>query len=294
MFQKIDFTKAGGFPLTQNTMNFIQNSYNSVLEALSRAVGDYVIISGVTDLGGNVYSDGWVTYNGKIIPFEGGSLGNVSIVTVTSDETYRDSSVYTVNYEYKAVFGASGIPFTTFKRLSLDQLNTEIQNVENIAVSAVTIANNAVSGTIPVGAIMMWAGTTAPSGWAICDGTNGTPNLSSRFIVGYNAGNPDYDAIGKTGGATHITLGTTQMPSHSHTINSAGSHTHTLPTGPFAVWISNEADAGSGSSGNEVAGTGQPNTNSSGSHTHTMSSEGGGQPHENRPPFYTLAYIIKL
>lgn len=75
---------------------------------------------------------------------------------------------------------------------------------------------------VPVGGIIAWYGssTTVPQGWAICNGTNGTPDLRNRFIVG--AG--DTYATGATGGADSVNI------SHTHTIDSAGSHNHTGTT----------------------------------------------------------------
>ena len=75
----------------------------------------------------------------------------------------------------------------------------------------------------------MWSGSIndIPVGWALCDGSNGTPDLRDRFIVGaggsYNVGN--------TGGSNTVTLTTSQIPSHSHGVGtlktaSAGSHSH--------------------------------------------------------------------
>ena len=58
---------------------------------------------------------------------------------------------------------------------------------------------------------MMYNGSTAPSGWAICNGQNGTPDLRNRFIVGTGAYN-----LGNTGGANSVTLTATQMPNHAH------------------------------------------------------------------------------
>jgi len=89
---------------------------------------------------------------------------------------------------------------------------------------------------VPSGTIVMWSGSVAsiPSGWKLCDGTNGTPDLSGKFIVGYSSGNEDYNVIGNTGGANNVTLTTNQIPSHSHTMTgsteSAGSHSHTGST----------------------------------------------------------------
>jgi hypothetical protein len=73
------------------------------------------------------------------------------------------------------------------------------------------------SGFVPVGSIIMWSGDEAaanliPDNWKLCDGTNGTPDLRDRFIVG--AGN-DYD-IGDIGGTESVTLTATNLPEHSH------------------------------------------------------------------------------
>ena len=51
------------------------------------------------------------------------------------------------------------------------------------------------TGTIPIGGIIIWSGSTGsvPGGWRLCNGSNGTPNLSGRFVVGYSASDSDYD-----------------------------------------------------------------------------------------------------
>lgn len=148
------------------------------------------------------------------------------------------------------------------------------------------------SGIFP-GMILMWSGTidTIPGGWQLCDGTNGTPNLCDRFIV--CAGN-GYD-VGSTGGSDSVTLTTTQMPSHKHsvsvTINSNGEHTHTYYEG-------RSSGTGYNVSYSNASARSSVNTSSSGSHSHTAtvseSSVGSGEAHENRPPYYALAYIMKL
>ena len=85
--------------------------------------------------------------------------------------------------------------------------------------------------SIPTGLIAMWSGTNAniPSGWALCDGTNSTPDLTDRFILGRAAASN----TNSTGGANTVTLAETNLPSHAHgagnlATDSAGAHTHTL------------------------------------------------------------------
>ena len=78
-------------------------------------------------------------------------------------------------------------------------------------------------GVVPAGAILMWSGAqnAIPSGYVICDGNNGTPNLFNRFIVGAGS---SY-AVDATGGSANTTLGTSNLPGHSH---STPNHTHTI------------------------------------------------------------------
>jgi hypothetical protein len=98
--------------------------------------------------------------------------------------------------------------------------------VKTAAGSGVTVGNGkstivvcdgvdvseAAGGTVPSGAIMMWSGSIAsiPAGWYLCDGTNGTPNLRDRFIVGAGS---TY-AVNATGGSADATL-----PSHTHGVS---------------------------------------------------------------------------
>lgn len=138
-----------------------------------------------------------------------------------------------------------------------------------------------------VGMIIMWSGSidTIPSGWQICDGTNGTPDLRNRFIVGAGS---SY-SVGNKGGSNSVTLTTSQIPSHTHSMQSSGAHTHTYDG---MDWEYRRYDSGSSDSvvGDEASST----TGSSGAHTHTIDSTGGGGSHENRPPYYALAYIMKI
>ena len=120
--------------------------------------------------------------------------------------------------------------------------------------------------------IILWSGAAnaIPTGFVLCDGNNSTPNLSGRFVVGYDASNGDYD-VNDTGGAESVTLTLNQIPSHTHSYVG-----HTYP--------------GSGPEQNQSGG---PEDRTSFNVNKTTGSAGSGQSHENRPPFYALCYIMK-
>lgn len=167
-----------------------------------------------------------------------------------------------------------------------------LQPIEN-ALGAVTQKLSGIeegANRIPPGLIAMWSGSAAnvPSGWALCDGSNGTPDLRDRFIVGAGG---SYN-VGSTGGTAQVTLTVNQLPSHSHqgTTGNAGAHTHTYSGSTDLMW------AGMGGGGALVHPPRTLQTSESGVHSHTFTTQatGGGQPHENRPPYYALAYIMKL
>lgn len=182
---------------------------------------------------------------------------------------------------------------------------TETISAGDLDVSGDYIQNGVVMRPLPLGSIVLWSGSAAsiPSGWALCDGGSGTPDLRDKFVVGaalsYNPGD--------TGGSASVTLSASQIPSHAHSVSSSaslsgstsstGAHSHTYAfrteetkrgPGPYSVW----------------RGTQTYSTSSSGSHSHTLSgsvavstttgSTGSGAAHENRPPYYALCYIMAV
>ena len=160
------------------------------------------------------------------------------------------------------------------------------------------------SDIVPSGVICIWSGNqnNIPSGWALCDGNNGTPNLSNKFVLGYGT-----KSCGSTGGAETVSLSTANMPSHSHnasvnvsglSVSEGGAHTHNI-TGLGTVGVysgPNDAIEESRYSSKTLT------TTSSGKHTHTISGSasvsigttGSNMAHNNMPPYYVLCYIMKL
>jgi len=131
------------------------------------------------------------------------------------------------------------------------------------------------------GMIIIWSGSlgSVPAGWVLCDGTNSTPDLRNRFIVGAGS---TY-AVGATGGSADAIV-----VSHTHTIIDPG-HVHGM--GQILT------DTGCGPSPTVSNASCTPTTayNSNSATTGiTINSTGGSQPHDNRQPSIAAYYIMYL
>lgn len=147
------------------------------------------------------------------------------------------------------------------------------------------------NSSIPKGAILIWSGSASkvPDGFALCDGKNGTPDLRGRFLVGYNPSDSDYDSIGRTGGEkTHI-LTSDEMPQHTHYgVGPAEQLAFDVTNG---VECLNNIALCSGDKVRIAIGDNPPYNNDI--RPLTLSDAGGNAAHENRPPYYAIAYIMK-
>ena len=204
----------------------------------------------------------------------------------------------TTNYSWNLpTVGGSESTWGTQLNQNWTALDTLLNGVTQAEISLL----KGQTSLVPSGVILLWSGSVAsiPSGWYLCDGTNGTPNLTGRFVVHADADAAGTYNVGDTGGADSVTLDATQIPSHTHTgtTSSDGAHTHTdsdaLGVSTYNV---NDGffDGSSVAQGNEKT-TVSLETDSAGAHTHTFTTDatGGGGSHENRPPYYALAYIMK-
>jgi len=208
--------------------------------------------------------------------------------------------------------------------ISGDVLMNNLSNNETLlenGVSSETIipsqkaVKEYVDTRLPSGLISMWSGSQIPEGWALCDGNNGTPNLSGRFIVGLDKNNPEYNQTKKTGGLQEVQLTTAQLPAHTHEdqghghgvtdpghkhigkdsagrtfdrlIRYTGNNTHKGTDSKNPVGIEYDIDH-SGVMQNSQTGV-KVKTDKA-----KLKNTGGNQPHENRPPYFVLAYIMKL
>lgn len=144
----------------------------------------------------------------------------------------------------------------------------------------------AAGGAIPSGLIAIFHGLLAniPSGWVLCDGNNGTPNLIDKFVKGVAtaATNP-----GTTGGSSEVTLTENQIPSHQHSIAASGDHTHPIKGG---YDMNDDGQYGFAVTPGSTFATGSGGDHSHGGNT---GNKGGGLAHENKPPYYEVAFIMK-
>lgn len=131
--------------------------------------------------------------------------------------------------------------------------------------------------TIPSGLISLWSGAEVdiPEGWVLCNGENGTPDLRDKFVIG--AGN-GY-SVGSEGGEARHVLTVSEIPPHSHAIKSdIDNEAYNQKWAPWTEYT--------------TGWTQQANSTETAA-TYTQLA-GGGEAHNNLPPYYALCYIMKL
>lgn len=259
------------------------------------------------------------------------SQGSGSSVTVAAGKT---------DLVYATGAGASADVVSAFKDIALSTpviTGGTASGLTSVSVSGTATATTfSGRGTVSSGMIVIWSGSEAsiPSGFVLCNGSNGTPDLRSDFVIGAGS---TY-AVGDTGGSNTISsvpahthgfsgtsssagshnhatnLGTEGNHTHSYTVSNTGAHTHTYSR-------SSDSDNNTGTSFSKQAANFNLTSNAAGAHSHSFSSNSGGSHNHSltldtagahthtvsgttgstgsatvdvRPPYYALCFIMKV
>lgn len=288
----INFTNnRKNFPLSTQALDFMKLISQQAYKLAALGGLENYILSGCVNTMANYFEPGYVVIDGELLPFNGGigSLtSNVHIIEINEAitagyETYENVYVRRHVEFGSNVGGANTFVWNTFARV---KTNLELEAISATKEELTDLSNL----MMPKGGIIMWSGTTSsiPNGYALCDYNNGVPingisipDLRGRFIVGLderinqsqatNVTNQteNYGVVNSRGGNSFVKLSLTEMPVHNHKI------------------LGNAGNDQSDTTGREMGISGADYGN-------ITENAGGGQQHENRPPYYVLAFIIKV
>jgi len=203
-----------------------------------------------------------------------GTTANANPIVLDSSGRLANEVWLTYGYYYKFVLKTSAA--------------TTLGTYDNL-YGIIGVSGTSTGTTIPTGMISLWYGSigSVPSGWYLCDGTNGTPDLRDKFVVGAGS---TY-SVAATGGSTDAIV-----VSHTHTATSTS--TVTDPGHLHSYQYSGTAQSNGGPSGvaSAVLQTANTATNTTGitvATSTTNASAGVSGTNANLPPYYALAYVMK-
>jgi hypothetical protein len=232
----------------------------------------------------------------KISEFSSTAADNTDITNINIAEGCSPANVNNAIRSLMSVLknqqdGSSGDPFTvagTFNATGGFQLDGTAGASGQVLLSAGSGNTPTWGNAFVAGMIMLWSGSSAsiPSGWLLCDGSNSTPDLRNRFVVGATS---TY-AVNATGGSADAIV---VAHTHTGTTSTAGTHNHTAT-------INGKFDNGINPPGYVVGGFTNYGdqtwtTSSAGSHNHTFTTDSAGSSgtNANLPPYFALCYIMK-
>ncbi|MDR2472134.1 MAG: phage tail protein [Tannerella sp.] len=287
------------FPMDCETMDALQNNV-ALTAILGNIAGDRTILSGCEPEGANRTS-GYIFLHtadfpdGEVLWFEGGSavLGfylKKETVSVTAfDVEYPQAHV---KRTLSPGVGDEHFSWDDFRRIATNAELSEKETSQDADIAALAPP--------PLGIVQIFAGTEdkIPANYMSCDGRNLSvteyaelhavigrahtpgsvaqglfrlPDLRGRFIVGFNSDDTDYNALAKTGGEKKHILTVDEMPSHAHKI-----YLSSTETDNGGEWWARKP------------------VSSATSESATSEKSGEGKSHENRPPYCTLLYIMRV
>lgn len=251
----------GRFPISANTFEFMQNSIEFVSQ-LASVFGNNVLLKRATGT-----KNGLIVLGGELLPLQANSSNGNYYQIIENSETVTAQGIEFAGARITRVAQRSSQQ-TPFPVSSVVDLTGRSENSE-------TLANQ----FLPKGAIIMWSGSWSniPKGFALCNGNNGDaingvtiPDLRGRFIVGGKSGDDDFGTENGTGGSKTHTLTIDEMPSHNHNVSVPNRGAKNIKGGSDDHWHVDNS--------NNV----------------TSTNTGGGQPFKHLPPYYVLAFIIKV
>ncbi len=300
------------FPVDCETLDALQTNI-ALLQVLGNLAGDKSILLGCEpEQNGTCRKAGYVFLKtkdfpeGEVIYWEGGTVSggmyvHQEIVPVTA-QGYEFPQAYTVR-SLKPGVGSENYKWGDFAAVPTPrELEAKIKT-QDTAIGELSAP--------PLGIVQIWAGAKVPANYELCDGrelkitdypelyaalgtrfnrsydcngkqystTSGyfrLPDLRGRFIVGYNVSDADYGSYGKVGGEKKHILSVNELPAHSHGQN---------------LWAGASDDWKGGGHHSWPNATSYHNSTTPFGKTDNT---GSGGAHENRPPYYTLAYIMRL
>jgi hypothetical protein len=281
--KRIDFTRLGGADVSQNVYEHLQSSFSEPLAALARLAGNKTILYGV-EVSAGVVSDGWISYNGELIRFIGGTYAaKVVIATTPSARVYADGVSKDMLYETTATCGAVG----AFNFSELEPLQPIADmwlpgDIKSVHCDNAYLALNFDSTGL---------GINRRKGWAICNGQNGTEDMGGRVLIGYDAVTVDpannvwdviYNTMLSDGGEKRHTLAGNEQGSIT-----MSQKRDDIGGGAASVTAAIKIN------GFEVPTNGASNQAGYGSDV-TVPAAAAANGHENRQPFKVSLFIQKL
>lgn len=322
------------FPLDAETLEYLQNLAEIAAIVGNMAGDKVVLRGCEPNGDGTRREPGYVFLStreqpeGEVLYWEGGATTSGMYVKLEDIAVSVSNTDYPKAYTRRSLSPGYGIENYRWEDF------TDIKTIKQIMAENVSLRTEISKlQRAPLGMVEMWAGQNVPEGYVLCDGrtlgitaypelyralgstfntaisaggsrytTPGgqfrVPDLRGRFVVGLHDSDNDYKAAGLGGGIKNVTLTAEQMPEHEHDFRDY----MMIPNGGSECTRGRWKVDGVEREVGYDAVEGNPKRSQTGGNNrtwiqwveHPSVKSGGGQSHENRPPYYVLAYIMRL